>query len=655
MGSQIFDNSSLGVVSKSDLIKANLDQQMGNTIILTESQFQKAIEEHDLEIYEEVAVLSFRNNLEKAIDADPNDLEKAKKDLSKLIKTTVVGKDGVKRIVYVKRKEYKSHTEGNRAEIEATIKRQESLLANPKSPASAKKRAQEILTTEKGKLAKMGGEKQSKDSQDKVNNFERKQKLRDDVSKKPSGTYNDERHEKGKYSFSGEKEKPKDYKGPSGGTKEGVAVINGEQFKAKKAGNKWTYFSPRAQRWLPVKSDLIEEATGAGSIKHGEDPNEHFPISEGPDAQIAAKSGETSKPVSPVDRRIVENFMGSSDLTMRKPDHEDLVKYSIALELTENVSEIVERLPVLDLGGAPDVSIDLGPNDPTLFVAKDGNVRYLVDTGGFKYPRYVAKLSNKVIADAPKQAPDETAWDSFDRRVNERKDRLAAEKVKVKTLSGFVPKGVVLKKLNKNGDTWGVARLLTDLDLSTTKVLREKYNVWTVKTQKGSILSVDFRDIQEKIPESTLKEAKKSGPKTKIALNPNKTISYVEKDGRGNIIGGGSMKVKDLAKESKEVKAVELTDQLIASKYTYDGEIHPIGNEEREDGSVWHKFSSKDRSSGTHMIYTSKDIAGKTKSSKEVVELMKHVNDLGFEMVDMKTVGPRKYAKRNAILVKKTK
>lgn len=158
MTQRIFDNSELGVSSKSDLVKANIESQLGNTIILTEEQFAKAVEEEDLEVYEEVAVFSFRDNLLKAIgaDNDSEDIEKTRKDLSKLIKTTVVDKDGVKRIVYVKRKEYKSHTEGNRAEIEATIKRQESLLANPKSPASAKKRAQEILTTEKGKLAKHG-------------------------------------------------------------------------------------------------------------------------------------------------------------------------------------------------------------------------------------------------------------------------------------------------------------------------------------------------------------------------------------------------------------------------------------------------------------------------------------------------------------------
>ncbi len=156
--SQFFDNSTLGVKRSQDIIKANLDQQLGISVILSTDQFEKAVKDHDLEVYELPSLIQFSDALQKAIEdgADADAIEKAKKDLSKLIKTIVMDKDGVKRTVYIKRKEYASHTKHNVKEIEATIARQKSLLANPKSPNSAKRKAEEIIKVESAKL-KSGG------------------------------------------------------------------------------------------------------------------------------------------------------------------------------------------------------------------------------------------------------------------------------------------------------------------------------------------------------------------------------------------------------------------------------------------------------------------------------------------------------------------
>lgn len=155
---QFFDNSDLGVTLRSALVKANVSNQFGGEPIVTEQSLQKAVEDMDLLVYEEDYIKNLGQSIIKGHREDKtiseDNFEKAKKDLGKLIKTTIIDKHGVKRIVYVARKEYKSHTDSH-SDIHATIARQKALLANPKSPASARKRAEEILKVEEGKLAKI--------------------------------------------------------------------------------------------------------------------------------------------------------------------------------------------------------------------------------------------------------------------------------------------------------------------------------------------------------------------------------------------------------------------------------------------------------------------------------------------------------------------
>jgi len=152
-----------------DIVKANLSQIAdfsGEDLgyVLTSDQFNKAVEDMKLEVYNLDAINKYRSDIQKAADSGAlksDDLEKAKKNLAKLRKVTKVDKNGKKTTVWVKtgeepkHKDYKSHTSNDLEEIKSTIKRQESLLANPKSPAGAKKRAEAILATEKAKLAKI--------------------------------------------------------------------------------------------------------------------------------------------------------------------------------------------------------------------------------------------------------------------------------------------------------------------------------------------------------------------------------------------------------------------------------------------------------------------------------------------------------------------
>lgn len=153
--------------------------------VIQEDVLIKAINEEGYEVYTQDAINKFTSDIQKAAALGritQDDIEKAKKDLSKLVKVTKMDKNGKKVTVWVKRGEepkedrkgktelsnYKSHTKDDKAEIEATIKRQKSLLANPKSPASAKKRAQEILKIEEAKLSKLGGGSQPKADQPKA-------------------------------------------------------------------------------------------------------------------------------------------------------------------------------------------------------------------------------------------------------------------------------------------------------------------------------------------------------------------------------------------------------------------------------------------------------------------------------------------------------
>lgn len=158
---RFFDNSTLRVHPKNELVKANIAEQFGMaTSQLTEEALKEAIQKGDISTFDEDAICRFYADVQKSVDAEEDKekkeqmLEKAHKDLGKLIRTTVIDKNGHKRTVYIARKEYKSHTE-HHAEIHATIARQRSLLANPKSPQSARNRAHEIIKTEEAKLEKL--------------------------------------------------------------------------------------------------------------------------------------------------------------------------------------------------------------------------------------------------------------------------------------------------------------------------------------------------------------------------------------------------------------------------------------------------------------------------------------------------------------------
>lgn len=160
---RFFDNSTLRVHPKNELVKANIAEQFGiATSQLTEEALKEAIQKGDISTFDEDAICRFYADVQKSVDAEEDKekkeqmLEKAHKDLGKLIRTTVIDKNGHKRTVYIARKEYKSHTE-HHAEIHATIARQKALLANPKSPQSARNRAHEIIKVEEAKLEKLHG------------------------------------------------------------------------------------------------------------------------------------------------------------------------------------------------------------------------------------------------------------------------------------------------------------------------------------------------------------------------------------------------------------------------------------------------------------------------------------------------------------------
>lgn len=199
----MFDNSQLGLIRQDELAKARIESIFGQTLMLDEDDFQKAIQNNTIEVYTEEGLMLFKSDLAKRL-SESNDLtpelEKAKKDLSKLVKTTVIGKDGVKRTVWIKRKEYKSHTEHNVEEIKATIKRQESLIANPKSPASAVARAKKILEVERAKLKGGKGETMhasgKKTLREHVAARDKREKESEESNLKKLGKFNDEERKK---------------------------------------------------------------------------------------------------------------------------------------------------------------------------------------------------------------------------------------------------------------------------------------------------------------------------------------------------------------------------------------------------------------------------------------------------------------------------
>ena len=72
---------------------------------LTHEEFDTKYPKSEYEVYSEQAVNKFADDLKKSEDADI--LEKGKKDISKLQKKTVIGKDGKRHTVYVRQGEVK--------------------------------------------------------------------------------------------------------------------------------------------------------------------------------------------------------------------------------------------------------------------------------------------------------------------------------------------------------------------------------------------------------------------------------------------------------------------------------------------------------------------------------------------------------------------
>jgi hypothetical protein len=75
---------------------------MKKDLILSEETFEKAIQEQNLEVYNETSMSKFAKDLENKLlnkELSSQDIEKARKDLSKLVKVTKVDKNGKKSVV----------------------------------------------------------------------------------------------------------------------------------------------------------------------------------------------------------------------------------------------------------------------------------------------------------------------------------------------------------------------------------------------------------------------------------------------------------------------------------------------------------------------------------------------------------------------------
>lgn len=164
----MFNNDQILAKTRQEIVKSIISSVVNGEsedIHTTEEEFQKAIETHNLEVYPEANYLQFRKDLRDKFFSNQvtnEEIEKARKDISKLKKVFITDKNGDRRTVYVKqgetpveRKGYKSHTKDDVDEIKATIARQKALLSNPKSPVGAKRRAQEIIAQEEKKLARI--------------------------------------------------------------------------------------------------------------------------------------------------------------------------------------------------------------------------------------------------------------------------------------------------------------------------------------------------------------------------------------------------------------------------------------------------------------------------------------------------------------------
>ncbi len=84
------------------------DEQLREGVVISDESFQKAVEVEKLEVFSDESIKRFCQDIQKAHGASrlkPDELEKAKKDLSKLVKVTKMDKNGKKVTVWVKRGE----------------------------------------------------------------------------------------------------------------------------------------------------------------------------------------------------------------------------------------------------------------------------------------------------------------------------------------------------------------------------------------------------------------------------------------------------------------------------------------------------------------------------------------------------------------------
>jgi hypothetical protein len=99
-------------ISNKQLIKARTEifdfNSTGKVVELNEDVLEKAIQDMSLQVYSPDQLNNFKTDLKKAFDAkliEADELKKAKKDLSKLVKVTKVDKNGKKSTVWVKQSE----------------------------------------------------------------------------------------------------------------------------------------------------------------------------------------------------------------------------------------------------------------------------------------------------------------------------------------------------------------------------------------------------------------------------------------------------------------------------------------------------------------------------------------------------------------------
>jgi len=91
------------------ILNSRLGMKEDKEICLDEDTFNKAIEECDLEIYTEEGLKKFKEDILKAQEINVlsiSDIEKAKKDLSKLVKVTKIDKKGKKNTYWIKQGEH---------------------------------------------------------------------------------------------------------------------------------------------------------------------------------------------------------------------------------------------------------------------------------------------------------------------------------------------------------------------------------------------------------------------------------------------------------------------------------------------------------------------------------------------------------------------